>query len=137
MGLLQTILALFRSGDRVRGVVQGTGAFEVETVGESHFQEHLDRVAGGKTPEGHQLEVEAVLVLEDENPADPKAVRVDVAGLTVGYLSRANARQYRKQLDRQGCSGMNLACTALIVGGWQREGDAGYYGVRLDLPTEE
>ena len=40
----------------------------------------------------------AVLVLDDDNPYDNKAVRVEIDGYLVGHLSRENARQYRKKL---------------------------------------
>lgn len=39
--------------------------------------------------------VEAQLVLDDDNPYDPKAVRIDIRGETVGHLSRELARDYR------------------------------------------
>ena len=42
------------------------------------------------------------LVHEDENPHDDQAVRVDVNGQTVAYLTRASARIYRRWLAGQG-----------------------------------
>lgn len=53
----------------------------------------------------------AYLIPEDDNPHDPKAVRVEVDGHKVGYLSRTNARRFRKR-----CKGP-MDCPATIVGG--------------------
>lgn len=82
--------------------------------------------------------VEAVLVHENDNPYDNKAIRIDIQGMTVGYLSRKDARQYRKKLKEAGHPGITAKCFALIVGGWDRGPEnRGHFGVRLDLPTEE
>ena len=72
--------------------------------------------------------------LKDENPHDSMAVRVDINGTTVGYLSRDHARTYRRGLSKAGYGTANAYCEALIRGGWDRgEGDRGFYGVYLDL----
>jgi hypothetical protein len=63
-----------------------------------------------------------------DNPADPMAVRIEVQGHTVGYLSRYQAVQFRKR------SQTAVDCGAKIVGGWDRgRGDTGHFGVELDL----
>lgn len=55
--------------------------------------------------------------------------------MTVGYLSRKNAREYRKRLKKAGYQGITATCFAIIVGGWDRGGgDRGHFGVKLDLP---
>ena len=82
--------------------------------------------------------MEAQLVLENDNPHDSMAVRVDIQGQTVGYLSREHARQYRRQLERAGYPSTDAYCNARIRGGWDRgEGDQGQYGVFLDLPIDD
>jgi HIRAN domain len=114
----------------------GIATFECRVVGSSHYQDHLSRLAGGKKREAADLAVMAVVVPEDDNPYDKKAVRVDVGGSTVGYLDRANAIAYRKHLAGNGHDGSSLECTARIVGGWFRSHeDEGHFGVRLDLPA--
>ncbi len=114
----------------------GPGTFAIEAVGESHYQDALERICGGRTEDGASEIVEALLILEDENPYDDKAVRVDIEGRTVGYLSRDSARQYRRRLTEGGLGGATAKCMAKIVGGWDRgENDKGHFGVRLDLPT--
>ena len=114
--------------------IEGTGEFRIDIVGESHYQNTLNNITGGKTPEGHNIEINALLFYDDDNPNDNKAVAVTIAGDIVGYLDRDLARQYRKQMKEGGFEGNPGACKALIVGGWDRgNDDEGHYGVRLDI----
>lgn len=118
------------SGSAPRGNIQGAGTFEFEIVGEASYQKALKAIAGPKHEDGVEHFCTAELILEDDNPHDSKAVRVDIDGRTVGYLSRGHARQYRKQV-----SAGAMTVPAVIVGGWNRgAGDTGHYGVKLDLP---
>jgi len=126
-------------GSVARGVrvdLQGSGAFALPIVGESHYQEALESICGPRSDEGEDRRVEARLVLEDDNAYDAMAVRVDIRGVTVGYLSREHAREYRTQLGKAGHAVADAYCAARIRGGWDRgEGRQGYYGVYLDLPV--
>src|SRR3989449_11781405 len=83
-------------GERID--LEGSGAFALAIVGESHYQEALEAICGPRSDEGEDRLVEARLVLENDNPHDSMAVRVDIQGLTVGYLTRDHARQYRTPL---------------------------------------
>ena len=119
-------------------LIEGAGTFELPIVGESHYQDALEIVTGGKTPAGVDVVVEADLVLEDSNPYDSKAVRVDIQGRTVGYLDRETARSYRKRADEGGFGGLKGRCKAQIRGGWRRPGGSeGHFGVWLDLPVQK
>lgn len=114
----------------------GPGTYSVDVVGESHYQEALEDICGGRNDEGQRFETEAFLVHEDDNPYDDKAVRIAIEGETVGYLDRKTARDYRKDLAKIGYAGAPATCSARIVGGWDRgDGDRGHFGVKLDLPT--
>lgn len=114
----------------------GPGTFEFDIVGESHYQDALEAICGGRTEESAEQFAEAVLVLEDSNPHDNMAVRVDIGGDTVGYLSKSDARSYRRQLRELGHPNITCKCKAMVVGGWQRPGgDVGSFGVKLDLPV--
>ena len=118
--------------------LRGSGAFALPIVGESHYQEALEAICGPRSDEGEDRRVEARLVLENDNPHDSMAVRVDIQGQTVGHLSREHARQYRKQLERAGCASTDAYCKARIRGGWDRgEGGQGHYGVFLDLSMDD
>lgn len=117
-------------------VTNGPGAFEVDVVGESHYQAALESICGGRNESGHRLEVKASLVPENDNPHDSKAVRICIQDKTVGYLDRQAARAYRKKMAGIGLTDVTVKCDAVIVGGWDRGGgDRGYFGVKLDLPT--
>jgi len=106
--------------------------FSVGIVGESHYEANLEAICGKRTAEGENRIVRATLILEDSNPHDSNAVRVDIDGKTVGYLRRAAAKRYRKKFPGQN----GAQCDANIRGGWKRKGDdVGNYGVWLDLPV--
>ena len=115
--------------------LHGPGTFSVDIVGESHYQNALNRICGGKTADGHNLIVQAELIHEDHNPHDSQAIRIDIHGMTVGYFSKKLAQEYRKRITESGYPGVTAVCNAMIVGGWKRdEHDEGHYGVKLDLP---
>ncbi|HEX3148020.1 MAG TPA: hypothetical protein VHR66_08040 [Gemmataceae bacterium] len=114
--------------------MDGGGRFNLEIVGESHYQRELERVCGGRTRKSQDLEIAAVLLLDDGNPHDAQAVRVEIKGLTVGYLSRENARIFRARLRRERIHGSEFPCRANVRGGWDRGGgDSGSFGVWLDV----
>jgi hypothetical protein len=105
-------------------------------VGESYNQAAIQAIAEahpdrGPLDESAQCRVSVGLVPEPDNPHDPNAVRVEIDGRKVGYLSRVDAARYCELgLGRS-------AADALIVGGWDRGADErGSYGVRLALPVE-
>jgi len=118
----------------LRTQLRGPGAFALPFVGESHYQEAIEAICGPRSEEGEDRHVEARLVLENDNPYDSMAVRVEIQGRTVGHLSREHARQYRKQLETAAYGSTDAYCEARIRGGWDRgDGRQGYYGVYLDL----
>lgn len=106
----------------------GTGDFDFEIVGESKYQKALRAIAGAGEV---RHECTARILLEDENPYDNKAVRVDIGGKTVGYFSREDARSYRRQIAKHGR--IVGECDAVIIGG----GKGRSLGVWLDLPTND
>jgi len=111
------------------------GTTEVRVVGESHHQDTLLGLTGGRRYYGGvRMEQVARLLPEPNNSADPDAIVVTIGGRTVGYLSRPDATRYRDvivaAIERSG----EASCKAVIVGGWEREqGDVGLFGVRLRL----
>ena len=70
----------FRGGKRrtqVQGVeLDGDGAFSVRVTGARHYQREFSKIAGGKTEDGHELRCPAILLPQDDNPHDPKAVAI-------------------------------------------------------------
>lgn len=102
-------------------------------VGESHYQDALARLCGGRTTDGHFLDVIAILVPEPQNQYDPNAVAVVVGGLHVGYLSRELAARCHEPIARRmQAEGRAVGCRAQIRGGWNRGGgDVGSFGIEL------
>lgn len=117
-------------------MIQGPGLFETEVVGESNYQPALEFVCGGRTPHSAEHYCEAALCLEDQNTFDNQAVRIDINGRTVGYLSRRTAREYRQRLVEAGHPRLDGRCKAVVRGGRiSKSGELSYFGVWLDLPN--
>lgn len=100
--------------------------YETEVVGESNYQTNIESFCAG----GSNVELTADLILENDNPHDPKAVRIVIGGKTVGYLSRQDARTYRKMLT---AGSADTTYHALVRGGL---GNRGIY-LSLDMRNFE
>jgi hypothetical protein len=111
----------------------GDGGFPLMIVGESHYQDALEAICGGRSGEGADELVTAQVVLEDSNPYDRNAVRVEISHQLVGYLSRPDAVAYRVYLQARGAGVIIGICEARIRGGWERGEDRGSFGVWLDF----
>lgn len=117
--------------------LNGPGTYNIDVVGESNYQNALIKICGGHSRDGHNKVIRAQLIHENSNPHDNMAIRIDIQGMTVGYLTRTLAREFRKRLLESGYPGKPASCNAIIVGGWDRgKGDKGHFGVRLDLPEQ-
>lgn len=119
--------------------LRGKGDFDLEIVGESHYQQALEEICGPRKKRGEDLIIEATLILEDDNKYDRgNAVRVEIKGKQVGYLSKEIAQAYRQTMKTSGHPKAIATCQANIRGGWLRDdGDKGHYGVWLDIPFEQ
>ena len=84
---------------RAKAAPKGHGEYAQEVVGESNYQTALRAIKSTSDKPFHR----ARLIAEDDNPFDDKAVRVDVAGHTVGYLPRADARRWRQRQKPTTC----------------------------------
>jgi hypothetical protein len=114
------------------------GEFDFEIVGESHYQSEISRLAGNHGDHGANAEHVALLIPEDSNPHDSKAVAVAISGQTVGYLTREDARSFRRRLSQKGLKDQVTSCQACIAGGGtRRNGERLFYGVRLDIKPFE
>jgi hypothetical protein len=124
------------------------GGFTVEVLGESHYQEALEAIAGGKWEDPSDMEVTAYLIREPDNAYDRNAIAVYIRGRIVGYIGRDDAAEYAPILDelwvKYQC---RAACQARLKGGWRRyieqphgglTTDEGHFGVTLALaPADE
>ncbi|MBU1361473.1 MAG: HIRAN domain-containing protein [Gammaproteobacteria bacterium] len=117
--------------------IRGDGTYSFEVVGESNYQKAFHKLFGEPGEGGGAVRVEADLVLENDNKHDSNAVRVDIRGLTVGYLPRQMAKNFRKAIKRdKHTKWSTFKAGAEVRGGWDRGGgDRGNYGVWLDLPS--
>lgn len=114
--------------------LDGDGTFPLQVVGESHYQEHLEALCGGRRDHSIEHTVTARVVLDDANRYDRNAVRVEVEGRPVGYLSRPDAKAYRQYLRKRRLSAAVAECQAQIRGGWARSPeDQGHFGIWLDF----
>jgi hypothetical protein len=116
--------------------LEGFGDCDVDVVGESHYQNNIDRIVGERQQKGVKLKKKAIVWLEDDNEYDENAVCVDIDKKTVGYLNRDDARTFRKYLKANGIGGDEWKVNAMICGGGNRDGEWLSYGVKLDLPLE-
>ena len=72
----------------------------LDVVGESHYQEELWGIVGGRRRDPVREDVIALLLPEPNNPVDENAIGVWVDLKLVGYLSRQDAALYREGLLR-------------------------------------
>lgn len=115
-----------------------SGDRTVDVVGESHHQDALLTICGGRRHYGGvELETVAELVPDPENRFDPHAVEVVIDGFVVGHLSREDAVRLRPAIDACRDLDGRAACPATIRGGWDRgRGDVGLFGVTLQVSDE-
>jgi HIRAN domain len=97
-----------------------SGGLEVGVVGEGHYQDALSAIVGGKGPESVRIPTQATLVPEPDNPYDPNAVAVYIAGRKVGHLPRPAAQAFTPVGRRLAEQRQVGACSATITGGWDR-----------------
>lgn len=113
----------------------GNGQYDCDVVGESNYQDALESIAGPRAKGPVKLDVEARLLLDDKNPHDNQAVRVEIEGKTVGFLKREVARVYRSELRANKHPRATGVCKARIIGGGVKRGELYHFGVVLDIPV--
>lgn len=123
-------MGLFRSlfGKKTTARLKSSRKF-FDIVGESNFQSNLTKITGGKTEDGVKQIHQATVILENDNPVDPNAVRIDIGNLCVGYLASPHALEYRSFISIK-----NAGCESQVIGGWKRsKNDEGSFGVKLKI----
>jgi hypothetical protein len=114
-------------------IAPGRG-YTTPIVGESHYQEVLDEIVGGKCEQGCKFDVTAQLVFDTGNSHDPNAIGVLISGKVVGFISREGTASMRAEILRVNTQERPITCDARIVGGWRYDdGDEGSYGVKLSI----
>ncbi|MET3134576.1 hypothetical protein AAKU55_004876 [Oxalobacteraceae bacterium GrIS 1.11] len=114
---------------------QDGGRYETEVVVELAYQDAIAQLAGeGDDPKAPQL---AILVPDDANPHDDKAVGVFIGGRLIGYLGREEARRFRRKLALKNLFGENTSCDAMLRGGGTWQGKRLSHAVWLDIEPYE
>ena len=103
--------------------LEGDGEYAVSVRGESHHEKALDSLLADHRAKGPKRAV-ALLVLENENAYDLKAVRVEIEGKLVGYLAQKVARVHRAAIKALGHADEDVSCNVEI---------GKRHSVRLDL----
>lgn len=114
------------------------GHENLDVVGESHYQDNLWRIAGGRSSHRVDVPVGVVLIPEANNPHDANAISVWINGLQVGHLPRDLAAAYRPGLVAlQNRERKPIALNARVIGGGMRQDGIGLLGVFVDHdPTD-
>jgi hypothetical protein len=114
--------------------------YPLQVVGEASYRDEIESIFGyvDETEGVDDDYFLARLILEDDNKNDPgNAVRVEIEGRTVGYLSKPNAKLYREQLQKSGLENVIGECHASIKGGFiKRDEELADFGVRLDMDIQ-
>lgn len=106
----------------------GDGSYDFDIVGEASYQAALESIAG-RSDESAEYYCMATLAPEPSNQYDSNAIRVDIDGKTVGYISRNMTGDFHPLLK-----GRKAQADAVIVGGWDRGSrGSGNFGVKLDI----
>ncbi|HEY9152497.1 MAG TPA: hypothetical protein VIN60_06390 [Anaerolineales bacterium] len=114
--------------------------FPLPVEGWNHHQQNINSVGRfneivGKEEMGYLNDkFRARLILEDDNKYDlGNAVRVEIDSKLVGYLSRDNAKIYRKSLIKLGQANVIGECKAGVAGRREALGKPMVYRVWLDM----
>lgn len=115
-------------------VLTGLARFDHQIMGEERFQAALEAICGPRVARGVNQVETAHLVPEDKTAQDKNAVRVEIRGRQVGYLTPNAAVQFHRQLKAKNMPNANGQCQAVIRGGWvSSDGRKGPYEVWLDM----
>lgn len=109
------------------------GRFASEVENESMYQPATAKLAGEHGPGNAEEKCLALLVCDDANPFQDKAIAVFIDGQLVGYLSHNDALRLRRNLGRMDMAGQLTSCDAVIRGGGLWNGKRLAYAVWLDL----
>ncbi|WP_224992498.1 hypothetical protein [Acinetobacter pittii] len=127
-GLLVLFLMLSKKHKRKNLMGERSRVYLVDIVGEQSYQANLRKIAGPKQEKSKYVEVMASVVSEPFNAYDKNAVKIEINGLTVGYLSRDDAKSLAGKV-------INKTVPALINGGWLDDDSEGSYGVKLGIQS--
>jgi hypothetical protein len=113
------------------------GRLELEVAGESRYRETIARLAGAHGDAKADARHPALLLPDDVNPYEDKAVAVFLSGEMVGYLAPKDALAFRALLARHELAGRLTATEGAVRGGGLWDGKRLAYSVWLDVPLKD
>jgi len=120
------ILWIKRSNTSSNKLSKKSIEYTFEIVGEQSCQKNLRKLAGEKEQESKFVEVTAKVLSDPFNKFDQNAVKVEIGGLLVGFLSKEHAKMLSGRV-------INKEVPAVIDGGWLDDESEGSYGVKLGI----
>lgn len=127
-GLLILWIILTKRHKKQSFIIEKPMEYFFDIVGEQSYQANLRKIAGPKQERSKYVEVMARVVSEPFNAYDKNAVKIEINGLTVGYLSRDDAKLLAGKV-------INQTVPALINGGWLDDNSERSYGVKLGIQS--
>ncbi len=109
------------------------GRFQLEVLGESRYSDTIRSLAGEHGEAAANVHHKALLLADDNNPYEDKAVAVFLNSEMVGYLAPKDAASFRTMLARQEITGQLTSTDAVIRGGQLYDGKRLAYAVWLDV----
>ncbi|MEN0039847.1 MAG: HIRAN domain-containing protein [Pseudomonadota bacterium] len=116
-----------------RGIAVGDGSFKGEVVGESFYQDNLQRIDAALTARGEGREFAVDLVPDPNNPHDKHAVSVEMEGLMLGHIPRSYNWELLAAMDGQLGGRGPILVQARLVGGRGARSSIGLY---LDITDD-
>lgn len=103
----------------------------INVVGESNYQPAIRKACGWTPGTDTRFECFAEVVPEPTNRYDPNAIRIDIDGACVGYLSRADALQLGPAIREALADHGSQLVRAVIAG--RADGETDNLGVFLHM----
>jgi hypothetical protein len=111
-----------------------TGLFQLKTVGAYYYHDALAVIARNSFGENALVFCTATLIPEDTNPYDRNAIKIQIEGLHVGYLSHEDAIQFRQHFNKFSLDIQTTTCDAVISAGITVPDKTYNYVIELDIP---
>ena len=113
------------------------GRYMVEVVNESRYQNTLRELAGAHGDAAADARHTALLLPDDRNAYEDKAVAVFLNGRMAGYLATKDALRFRQRLAQKEIPAALTSCDAIVRGGAVWQGKHLAYVVVLDIEPFE
>ena len=110
-----------------------TGLFQLKIIGSHYYHENIAKIAKNPNGENALVFCSAILIPEDTNPHDKNAIKIQIEGTHVGYLSREDATRFRSYFKKFGLDIQTTTCDAVISAGITLQEKTYDYVIELDI----